>query len=70
MRKKMLESEIGKEYFVLWESKDQDGIWSGYTENYLRVELKNSSSNLENKISRIRITDISIDSNRCIVEAV
>ena len=70
MRKKILNDEIGKEYFVLWESRDDDGNWSGYTEHYLRVELKNSQENVENTISKIKVTSISTDSNRCIVELI
>ena len=69
-RKKILNDEIGKEYFVLWESRDDDGNWSGYTEHYLRVELKNSQENLENKISKIKVTGISTDSNHCIAELI
>jgi len=70
MRKKILNDEIGKEYFVLWESKDNDSNWSGYTEHYLRVELKNSQENVENTISKIKVTGISTDSNHCIVELI
>ena len=70
MRKKILNDEIGKEYFVLWESRDDDGNWSGYTEHYLRVELKNSQENVENTISKIKVTSISTDSNHCIVELI
>ena len=70
MRKKILNDEIGKEYFVLWESRDDDGNWFGYTEHYLRVELKNSQENVENTISKIKVTSISTDSNHCIVELI
>ena len=70
MRKKILNDEIGREYFVLWESKNNKGNWSGYTEHYLRVELKNSQKNVENIISKIKVTGISTDSNHCIVELI
>ncbi len=70
MRKKILNDEIGEEYFVLWESRDDDSNWSGYTEHYLRVELKNSQENVENTISKIKVTSISTDSNHCIVELI
>ena len=70
MRKKILSDEIGKEYFVLWESKDNNSNWSGYTEHYLRVKLKNSQENVENTISKIKVTGISTDSNHCIVELI
>ena len=68
MRKKILSNEIGKKYSVLWESKDNKNNWSGYTDNYLKVQLKNNDSNLENKISRIKIVEISSDLKNCIVE--
>ena len=70
MRKKILNDKIGKEYFVLWESRDDDSNWSGYTENYLRVQLINSQENVENTISKIKVTGISTDSNHCIVELI
>lgn len=68
MRKKILNDEIGKEYFVLWESRDDDGNWSGYTEHYLKVRLKNSQENIKNTISKIKVTGISTDSSHCIGE--
>ena len=49
---------------------DNDNNWSGYTENYLRVELKNSQENVENTISKIKVTGISTDSNHCIAELI
>ena len=70
MRKKILNDEIGKEYFVLWESKDDDGNWSGYTEHYLRVELKNSQENVENTISKIKVTGISTPKSHIIFKTV
>jgi len=70
MRKKILNDDVGKEYFVLWESRDDDDNWSGYTEHYLRVELKNSQENVDNTISKIKVTSISTDSNHCIVKLI
>ena len=68
MRKEILNNEIGNEYSVLWETKDKNNSWYGYTDNYLKVELKNNQSNLENKITKIKIIDLSEDSNHCIAE--
>jgi len=68
MRKEILNNEIGNEYSVLWETKDKNNNWYGYTDNYLKVELKNNQSNLENKITKIKIIDLSEDCNRCIAE--
>ena len=70
MRREILNNEMGKEYSVLWESKDNKNNWSGYTDNYLKVQLKNNDSNLENKISRTKIVEISSDLKNCIVELV
>ena len=39
---------IGKEVKVLFE-EEKDGLWSGYTKNYIRVFFK-SNENLENKL--------------------
>ena len=39
---------IGKELKVLFE-EEKDGLWSGYTKNYIRVFFK-SNENLENKL--------------------
>ena len=68
MRKEILNNEIGNEYSVLWETKDKNNNWYGYTDNYLKVELKNNQSNLENKITKIKIIDLSEDCNHCIAE--
>ena len=70
MRREILNNEMGKEYSVLWESKDNKNNWSGYTDNYLKVQLKNNDSSLENKISRTKIVEISSDLKNCIVELV
>ena len=53
MRKRILNNQVGKEHFVLWESKDNKDIWSGYTKNYYRIKLKEAQKNLKNKISKI-----------------
>ena len=39
---------LGKIVEVLFE-EEKDGIWSGYTKNYIKVNLK-SDENLENQI--------------------
>ncbi len=68
IRKKILNNEIGKKYSVLWESKDKDNNWFGYTDNYIKVMLKNYGGNIENKISKIKIIAVTADLNHCIVE--
>lgn len=61
------ESYIGKCVDVLFEEK-KDGVWSGYTKNYVRVFYK-SGENLENKIISVKIREIyelRIDWNNCL----
>lgn len=50
------EKYIGKSVEVLFE-EEKDGLWSGYTKNYVRVFVK-SDENLENKIKSVEIKDI------------
>ena len=47
---------IGKVVEVLFE-EEKDGLWSGYTKNYVRVFVK-SNENLENKLKTVKIQDI------------
>ena len=48
---------IGKEVEVLFEEK-QSNFWVGHTKNYMVVKLK-SDDNLENKIKKVKIKDVS-----------
>ena len=66
MRKRILKNEIGKIYSVLWESKDYSGKWHGYTENYLRVEMFNNMTNLENEITKVKIINFSSNFENCV----
>ncbi len=50
------EKYIGKTVDVLFE-EEKDGLWSGYTKNYVRVFVK-SEENLENKIKSVKINDV------------
>lgn len=68
MRQKLLTEQIGSQHSVLWETCNQEGNWSGYTENFIRTELKNSNLELENKISQINITNIDKNADYCIAE--
>ena len=40
---------------VLWEKQSEDGIWSGLTDNYIRVTIR-SDEDLSNKIMPIKLT--------------
>ena len=66
MRKRILKNEIGKIYSVLWETKDNNGKWHGYTENYIRVEMFNNMTNLENEITKVKIINFSSNFENCI----
>ena len=67
-RRQVLERAIGAEYEVLIEGRDKgDGRWSGYTPNFLRVELQDDSdSDLENRIVRVRALKLSDDGERLV----
>ena len=40
---------------VLFERRHNDGLWEGYTSNYIKVHVK-SDENLENEIKTVKIT--------------
>ena len=47
------QKHIGKPVEVLFE-EEKDGVWSGYTKNYMKVNIK-SSKNLENQLVTVKI---------------
>ena len=50
------EKYIGKSVEVLFE-EEKDGLWSGYTKNYMRVFVESDES-LENRLKKIEIKDV------------
>jgi threonylcarbamoyladenosine tRNA methylthiotransferase MtaB len=48
---------LGKEIDVLFEERDDAGYWSGFSDNYLRVRVKNHL-NLKNSIKKVRLLRI------------
>lgn len=68
MRQTLLTELIGSRHSVLWETCNQDGSWSGYTENFIRTELKNSTPELGNKISQINIINVDKNADYCLAE--
>ena len=69
MRQKLLTEEIGHKHAVLWETRNEEGIWTGYSENFIRVALKDKSNlNLENTISDVEIIAVEANANHCIAE--
>jgi len=70
-RRKALQRAVGREYEVLVEARGEDGdSWTGYTPNYLRAEIRGAGSDLENRIVPVRVTGISADGERLLVERV
>ena len=69
MRQEFLSTQIGQTHPVLWETRDNAKKWVGYTDNYIRVEMKNiDTENLENRISNVKIVGIDEETEHCIVE--
>ena len=53
IRKEILESYIGKTVSVLFETQ-KDGVWSGYTPNYIPVEYR-CDEDLSNTLLTVEI---------------
>lgn len=56
-RKEFLKTQVGKVYKVLFETKTDDNIYGGYTENYTPVRVK-SAYNLTGKILNVKIKQV------------
>ena len=54
------ESQLGQTSKVLFERKNQDNNFEGYTENFIKVELP-STENLSNQIFSTKLIDLSSD---------
>ena len=54
------ESQIGQQSNVLFERRNQDNYFEGYTENFIKVEM-NSDKDLSNQILHAQLKEISID---------
>lgn len=52
------EDQIGTKNKVLFEKRNDRGLWEGYTQNYVRVEVE-SSLDLKNKIRNVEIVSAS-----------
>ncbi|MCP4912360.1 MAG: tRNA (N(6)-L-threonylcarbamoyladenosine(37)-C(2))-methylthiotransferase MtaB [Oligoflexia bacterium] len=50
------EDQVGTSSQVLFERRNKEGLWEGYTSNYIRVYLK-SDQNLKNQVLPVYITD-------------
>ena len=45
---------VGREIEVLWEQRRRDGLWTGLTDNYLRV-ITRTENNLHNRLTATRL---------------
>jgi len=48
---------LGKTMMVLWEKQSGDGIWSGLTDNYIKVYTK-SNEDLANKLLPVKLVEV------------
>lgn len=48
---------LGKTMPVLWEKRSGDGVWSGLTDNYIRVYIK-SDGDLTNKLLPVKLLEL------------
>jgi threonylcarbamoyladenosine tRNA methylthiotransferase MtaB len=51
---RFLRQFVGRKMLVLWENRRRDGLWSGLTDNYLRVVVR-AVCNLHNRITPARL---------------
>ncbi|MBA7613576.1 Threonylcarbamoyladenosine tRNA methylthiotransferase MtaB [subsurface metagenome] len=51
---------LGKTMTVLWEKQSGDSVWSGHTDNYIKVHTK-SSDDLTNKLLPVKLVEVSRD---------
>jgi hypothetical protein len=47
---------VGREVEVLFEQKDENGLWTGFTGNYLRVGVA-SAEPLRNRLRRVTLRE-------------
>ncbi|MBL7125375.1 MAG: tRNA (N(6)-L-threonylcarbamoyladenosine(37)-C(2))-methylthiotransferase MtaB [Dehalococcoidales bacterium] len=48
---------LGKTMPVLWEKQSEDGIWSGLTDNYIKVYTR-SNKDLTNKLQPVKLVEV------------
>jgi len=54
---------VGREMAVLWEQQRRDGLWTGLTDNYLRVVTR-ATGDLHNRLTAVRLLAVQ---NGCLV---
>lgn len=63
-RRALLQRFISRTFEVLVEGRMDNGAWSAYTPNFLRVELASAGQNLENRIVTVSSRAVTDDSER------
>lgn len=64
MRQNFLSKHVNNVHSVLWETRNEENTWTGYTDNFIRVALESDcDTNLENQISKIKITGMGPEAN-------
>lgn len=59
MRKQFYEQNCGKETKVLFETTDDGGYFTGYTDNYIRARLKTTTKkDLTNKLTKVQLIKV------------
>ena len=56
-RTRFLQEQLGTEQPVLWENRDSNGLWQGYTPNYTQVYL-DSDRELHRQIVVVKLTEL------------
>ncbi len=56
-----------KSMLVLWEKQSRDGVWSGHTDNYIKVYTK-TSNDLANKLLPVKLAKVYGDGVRGVIE--
>lgn len=71
MRRKELSQHLGTTQNILWETLTSNGAWMGYTENFMRVEVRNAAERqLENKITKVKLTELAENAEHCLAELI
>ena len=71
LHRDFLNNQLGQQANVLWETKNEDNVWTGYTENFTRVETRlNEAMNLENKITPVTIDALADNNQNCTVSMI
>ena len=54
------ESFLGREFPVLFENQ-REGVWPGYTPNYIRTVVPDAGEDLTNRLGLVRLDTVSAD---------